>query len=723
MANDREAQVKITAKTDDLQAGMNAGAAAVEQQTARMRTAFERLKDRTGVAMKEVEAKTTGALNPLSLAFAGLQGVIAGMTLGALVDFSRGVVNSLDDLNDLADASGASIEKISALEQVALRTGGSLETVSAVILKLQMGLKDADGTDNFSLALKAIGLSVKDLKDLDPADAVHKIALALAQFEDDGNKARLVMELTGRSAKEAAPFLKDLAEQSELVGTVSSETAQQAETLNKEFYKLRTESLNVARGIAADLLPRLNDLIDKFKESKKEGTLLWDTFKSIATFSPFMSALRAGGVIKQEPAAASMQGTDYGHEGRGSTAPARPSVQFTGGGHHPPEARAEKPEESQMPAFQQRLVQEKLLAVQTDALREYTKQQELAYWEEILRTADLTSKDTVSILATTSKLKIDIIRDAAKQQAQLDGVTRDRAEAAALADVDTAQASAQQQMNLGQITQAEMLAQEEGFEEQRFAIKQAYMQARQALLDPERDPVAYAQVSGQLEALEVQHQAAMAQIRNQAAVQSQQQTMQIGNSLQGAWANVFNQIGTSIRTVGQLMRAMGQATLQVFTQMLAQMAAKWLANKLMMMALNRTTAVAEVTSEAGKAGAAGIASWAGAPWPINAGAPAFGAAMSAAAMGFVGLASAANGYDIPAGVNPMTQLHEREMVLPAKHADVIRDMADGGGAGGGGLTVNFPGKRIGNYFLMEQDDLVRAINHLAGNRALNLGTR
>ena len=42
-------------------------------------------------------------------------------------------------------------------------------------------------------------------------------------------------------------------------------------------------------------------------------------------------------------------------------------------------------------------------------------------------------------------------------------------------------------------------------------------------------------------------------------------------------------------------------------------------------------------------------------------------------------ASAAQGYDIPSGVNPVTQLHQREMVLPAKHADVIRDMADGGG--------------------------------------------
>ncbi len=42
--------------------------------------------------------------------------------------------------------------------------------------------------------------------------------------------------------------------------------------------------------------------------------------------------------------------------------------------------------------------------------------------------------------------------------------------------------------------------------------------------------------------------------------------------------------------------------------------------------------------------------------------------------------TAATGFDVPRGVNPLTQLHEEEMVLPAQYADVIRKMAVGGGA-------------------------------------------
>lgn len=51
-------------------------------------------------------------------------------------------------------------------------------------------------------------------------------------------------------------------------------------------------------------------------------------------------------------------------------------------------------------------------------------------------------------------------------------------------------------------------------------------------------------------------------------------------------------------------------------------------------------------------------------------------------------ASAEGGYDIPGGVNPVTQLHEKEMVLPKAQAEVIRGLAKNGGAGGAGITIN-----------------------------------
>ena len=48
---------------------------------------------------------------------------------------------------------------------------------------------------------------------------------------------------------------------------------------------------------------------------------------------------------------------------------------------------------------------------------------------------------------------------------------------------------------------------------------------------------------------------------------------------------------------------------------------------------------------------------------------------------------AAGGYDIPAGVNPLTQLHQKEMVLPAEHAETIRSLSGSGMRGNGGENI------------------------------------
>jgi hypothetical protein len=82
--------------------------------------------------------------------------------------------------------------------------------------------------------------------------------------------------------------------------------------------------------------------------------------------------------------------------------------------------------------------------------------------------------------------------------------------------------------------------------------------------------------------------------------------------------------------------------------------------------------------------------------------------------------SAYAGYDIPAGLNPMTQLHEREMVLPAKHADVIRGMAEG--AGGGNVDVSIKAHPMpGNYFMVHQAELVAALKAAQRNNAWQPG--
>ncbi|MDY0748501.1 phage tail tape measure C-terminal domain-containing protein [Paucibacter sp. R3-3] len=205
---------------------------------------------------------------------AGLGGMIAGAFAGfSIVEFVKHNAEAIDALNDVKDATGSSIENISALEQVALKTGGSLEDVSTTLIKFNKVLSEGNANGPMTQTLKSIGLNAEDLKRLDPAEAVRQVAIALSRYADDGNKARLIQELFGKSTKEVAHFLHDLAEAGELNSKITTEQADQAEKFNKQLFELKTNSENSARAITSSLIPALNSLFDGYKKGGAKGAV------------------------------------------------------------------------------------------------------------------------------------------------------------------------------------------------------------------------------------------------------------------------------------------------------------------------------------------------------------------------------------------------------------------------------------------------------------------
>lgn len=244
-----------------------------------------------------------GGLNSLLGRAGALFGTaFAGTTLTA---FIKGVASGIDELNDLADATGASATNLSALEDVAARTGVSLGDVGTAVLKFNKALTEArPGSDNERI-FKRLSLDVAELKRLDPAEALRRTAVALSEWADDGDKARVVAELFGKSTREVAKFLKDLGTQTELVGTVSEEQALQAKRFNDQLDAMAKNSLDAARALASHLLPGLNQLLEKFNSSAQRGTLLLDVLKGIATFSP--AATLAGALRDEIPQSSELQ--------------------------------------------------------------------------------------------------------------------------------------------------------------------------------------------------------------------------------------------------------------------------------------------------------------------------------------------------------------------------------------------------------------------------------
>lgn len=210
-------------------------------------------------------------------------------TAAGVALFAANVVKSIDALNDAADATGSTIEKMSALDDFARRTGASLQDVTGVVLTLQKSLSKAgdDDTKGVGAALKAIGLEAEELRNIDPADAIKKVADALAKFDDGAGKTRAIQVLF-KDAQTAAPLLKDLADQQELVGHVSKAQADEVDKLVKSWAQLSASGHSFAVGVGNEVIPAFNDIITFTRRAQAE----------YGAFAGSLVGLLGGGLLK-----------------------------------------------------------------------------------------------------------------------------------------------------------------------------------------------------------------------------------------------------------------------------------------------------------------------------------------------------------------------------------------------------------------------------------------
>ena len=208
-------------------------------------------------------------------AIGGLGPVLAGtLSVGALTAWVKSSIEAIDSLNDAADATGATVEELSKLEVIALRNGESLDTVTTALIKLNKELNSADGKSAASLALRELGLEADKLRKLSPTDALREVASALAGVESGGAKARLQTELLGKSTRQLAAYLKDLAESGDVEAAFTTQQAQEAENFAKSMALLSTNVAMAARSLTAEMIPALATTLDKFNRFRANGGLL-----------------------------------------------------------------------------------------------------------------------------------------------------------------------------------------------------------------------------------------------------------------------------------------------------------------------------------------------------------------------------------------------------------------------------------------------------------------
>lgn len=257
--------------------------------------------------------------------------------------------------------------------------------------------------------------------------------------------------------------------------------------------------------------------------------------------------------------------------------------------------------------------------------------------------------------------------------------------------IDNDEKAAQQKFANHLISAAQLEAIELNLEDRRTEIERKGIEDRKKLIDPSHDPVAYAKILAELEALETAHENKISQIKMQAAKADNKLQDTVYKQLETSFSSTISGMLKGTLTLSQAFRNMAKDMLDAIIDFLAKWAAQWLVTQIANMIASKVASTGVVGAKAAEAGASGTASFAGAPWPVDLGAPAFGAAMAAAAGSFGAAASAEGGFDIPSGMSgPTVKTHPREMILPEHLADAVRAMAASGKTGGGAMHLHVP---------------------------------
>lgn len=369
--------------------------------------------------------------------------------------------------------------------------------------------------------------------------------------------------------------------------------------------------------------------------------------------------------------------------------------------------------------------------------QEWDLAREAEYWRAKLTTVDFNGKTgkeiRTKILALEDQLSKQSTEAKMNQVAEWEKLDKHK--------LEMEKDAADQALADGRISQLERLDMEIEFENRRYQIAYDALQERIALAgqDPTYSQTAIDKLKAQMGELGQGHERTQAKNEGKRENQRRKDAPSVMEMLQDGGKNVWQQAQqqmsqafTAMLTRAQSFRqamngffkSMGQTFIQeMVTKPLAGMMQRMVqesaiykmifgtkesletAASAKTAATKATETTAVVGSNAVQAASGAAASQASIPYVGPILAVAAMAAMMSAVMGLMGgggggsststtttrIPSAAGGWDIPAGINPLTQLHENEMVLPAEHAQTIREMAGQQGGSDSTIIINSTG--------------------------------
>ena len=377
--------------------------------------------------------------------------------------------------------------------------------------------------------------------------------------------------------------------------------------------------------------------------------------------------------------------------------------------------KKQKQEKSRMPQYEEELAAMKLAAAGEEQTREEQKEKEIAFWVALRDAASTSAADRIAIqrkISSATLAEIEMLKKAheAAQKAQTEGEAK-----VAEAQYAITLASLKAAEQAGQISKVQALEAEQAVQDAILQIKMNGLQTQMNAIH-DKTTAEYIRLNAELATIDAKRQAqvlksqgevaAATNTASQKAIDSYQKMLQpISSGFEKMITGMIQGTTTWQKSWGNILKAIEaelvSAAVKMATEWVAKEIWKTMATAQQIAAREAMEKSAAATSLA-TSGELMLKQIAGYAATAFAGVTAFLAPMmgpyavaGAAVVSALVLAegahvmSAAGGYNIPSGVNPLTQLHQNEMVLPASIANPLRDMISQGGSMQGGGDTHF----------------------------------
>lgn len=171
-----------------------------------------------------------------------------------------------DNIDKMSQKMGLSAEKYQEWDAILQHSGTSIGSMTGAMKTMQLAAERGSG------AFEQLGISQEELANMSTEDMFSAVITGLQGMESGSERTKLATALLGRGAMELGALLNTSAEDTEamrqrvheLGGVMSDEAVKSAALFQDNMQDLQTAIDGVKRGISAEFLPGLNDLIDGF---------------------------------------------------------------------------------------------------------------------------------------------------------------------------------------------------------------------------------------------------------------------------------------------------------------------------------------------------------------------------------------------------------------------------------------------------------------------------